>query len=208
MISAYAKYSLHDNLQILTDFGDSAVLLPLSAVFFLWLLATHPASVALKWLLILAVCNILIAGLKLYFLACPAGAAMHSPSGHTGFAIFVYGSLTAALASGLRERVLRAAAIALGTIFVGAIAASRLLLGKHSPMEVAVGAFVGGIGLALFLPIYRRDKGRGPRGPLILLGSIVVLVAVIFHGEEFPAEHYLQSLSMDLGLHAQACIYR
>jgi membrane-associated phospholipid phosphatase len=208
MFSTYAKYSLHDNLQILTDFGDSAVLLPLSAVFFIWLLVTHPASVGLKWLLILAACNFLIAGLKLYFLACPAGAAMHSPSGHTGFAIFVYGSLTAALASGLRERWLRGAAIAMGTAFVGAIAASRLMLGKHSVMEVVIGAIVGGIGLVLFLPTYRRSKGPSRCGPLSLLGLVGLLVAVIFHGEQFPAEHYLQSLGMNLRLHAQACLYR
>lgn len=207
MISASAKYSLHDNLQILTDFGDSAVLLPLSIVFFLWLLVTHPASVALKWLVILMVCNFLIVGLKLYFLACPAGVAMHSPSGHTGFAILVYGSLTGALASGPRERWLRAAVITMGTAFAGAIAASRLMLGKHSVVEVVIGAIVGGVGLALFLPIYRQSKGRSRRGPLILLGLVGLLVAVIFHGEQFPAEYYLQSLSMNLGLHAQACQY-
>jgi len=42
--------------------------------------------------------------LKLYFLSCPAGDILRSPSGHTGLAILVYGSITLVLAASTRKR--------------------------------------------------------------------------------------------------------
>jgi hypothetical protein len=44
MISGTVGRPLQHNLELLSDFGDTAVLLPLSLVFFIWLLATHRAA--------------------------------------------------------------------------------------------------------------------------------------------------------------------
>ena len=115
---------MHGEIKILTDFGDPAVLIPLSLVFFIWLLLTRRLSTAIIWLLIVAASNAVVAVLKVYFLACPAGSALHSPSGHTSFSILVYGSLTIALALAVNGRWMRKAIIVLGTLFVAAIAVS------------------------------------------------------------------------------------
>jgi membrane-associated phospholipid phosphatase len=205
MISGIAESSAYHDLGILTDFGDMAVLLPLSAVFFIWLLATSPASTTLLWLLILVLCNALLGVLKLYFLACPAGVELHSPSGHTGFGIFIYGCLTAAGALATRRRWLRIAIVATGTVLVAAMAASRLALGKHSVIEVAIGAVIGGGALLLFIPVYRRSPIR--RGPVLLLALTALIVAVIFHGGKVSAEAYLRHLGWELGL-GEACGFR
>jgi len=47
MISGTVGRALQHDLELLTDFGDTTVLLPLSLVFFIWLLATHRAVTAL-----------------------------------------------------------------------------------------------------------------------------------------------------------------
>ena len=198
--------TMHGEIKILTDFGDPAVLLPLSLVFFIWLLLTRRLATAIIWLLIVAACNAVIAVLKVYFLACPAGAALHSPSGHTCFSILVYGSLTIALALAVKRRWMRKAVIVLGTLFIAAIAVSRFVLGNHSPMEIAIGAVIGGVGLAVFAAVYRRSANR--RGPVLLLALAAVIVAFIFHGQQVKAEGYLRYLGWELGLHGEACGFR
>jgi membrane-associated phospholipid phosphatase len=190
----------------LTNFGDTAVLLPLSLVFFLWLLATHRTATAVIWLLIVFACNFVIGALKLYFLSCPAGGILHSPSGHTGFAILVYGSITLVLAAAVRRRWLRGLIIALGTALVVAIAVSRLVLGNHSPLEILIGAGVGGLSLAGFATLYRRGANRP--GLALLLAVTAVIVAVNFHGEQLRAENFLRHLATQLGLRGDACPYR
>jgi membrane-associated phospholipid phosphatase len=206
MISGIADSSVHHDLRILTDFGDAAVLLPLSLVFFLWLLTTARVGTALLWLLILAFCNALLAVLKFYFLACPAGISLHSPSGHTGFGIYVYGSLTAVLALSVGQRWLRSAIVVTGTVLIAVMAASRLILGYHSIVEILIGAVIGGGALAVFIPIYTRGPVR--RGPVVWLTLIALMVALIFHGEKVTAEGYLRQLGWEMGLGGAACGFR
>jgi membrane-associated phospholipid phosphatase len=201
-----AGSAVQDDLKILTDFGDTGVLLPLSIVFFIWLLATSTARNAMFWLLLLILCNALLGVLKVYFLSCPAGAALQSPSGHTGFGIFVYGSLTTALALAIRRRWVRAIIVALGAMLIAAIAASRFMLGHHSIPEISIGAVIGGGALATFVTLYRRRPIR--RGPVILLALAALIVVMIFHGERITAEDYLRHLGWELGLRGEACGFR
>lgn len=203
MISGALGRSLQHDLVQLTDFGDTAVLLPLSVVFFIWLLATHRAGTALIWLAIVFACNFIIGALKLYFLACPAGDMLRSPSGHTGFGIIVYGSITLVLAKAVRRQWLRGLIIALGTGLVAAIAVSRLILGNHSPIEIVIGAALGGISLAVFAALYRPGSSR-PR-QFLVLAAVVLLVAFIFHGEQVKAEGFLRALGREIGLGGEAC---
>jgi len=206
MISGTLGRSLHHDLKLLTDFGDTAVLLPLSLVFFIWLLATHRAGTALVWLAIVLACNIVIGALKLYFLSCPAGDMLRSPSGHTGFGILVYGSITLVLARAVRRRWLRRLVVALGAGLVAAIAISRLILGNHSLIEIAIGAAIGGASLAVFARLYRPGSSR--RRPFVVLAAVAVLVAFIFHGQQLKAEGFLRAVGLQLGLGGEACRYR
>jgi membrane-associated phospholipid phosphatase len=200
---------MHGGIKILTDFGDPAVLLPLSLVFFLWLLMTRRLTTAMIWLLIVAASNAVLAILKVYFLACPAGAALHSPSGHTCFSILVYGSVTVALALAVKRRWMRNLIIGLGALFVAAIAMSRLLLGIHSALEIVLGAAIGGVGVAAFTATYHRGANR--RAPVLQLALVVVFVVVafIFHGEQVRAEGFLRYLGWEMGLRGgEACGFR
>lgn len=206
MISGTAGGSLHHDLKLLTDFGDTAVLLPLSLVFFIWLLATHRAGTALLWLATVFACNFVIGALKLYFLSCPASDMLRSPSGHTGFGVLVYGSITLVLARAVRRRWMRGLIIVLGAGLVAAIAISRLILNNHSPLEIVIGAAIGGIALAVFAALYKPGSGR-PRQVLVL-AAVALLVALIFHGEQVRAEGFLRILGVQLGLGGEACRYR
>ena len=58
-------------MRFLTDFGDSAVLLPLTAVVLIWLLATRSIGAAVWWVGVLIVFSATIGGLKMIFFACP-----------------------------------------------------------------------------------------------------------------------------------------
>ncbi len=203
MISGTVGHPLQHDLELLTDFGDTAVLLPLSLAFFLWLLATHRAATALIWLAIAVACNFAIGALKLYFLSCPAGEMLRSPSGHAGFGILVYGSITLVLAVSVRRRWLRRLIAALGAGLIAAIATSRLILRNHSPVEILIGAAIGGISLAAFARFYRPGSGR--HRSVLALAAIALLVAVIFHGERLKAEGFLHYLGMQLGLRGEAC---
>ena len=203
MISGTVGRPLHHDLKLLTDFGDPALLLPLALVFFIWLLATRRVGTALIWLLIVFACNFVLGALKLYFLSCPAGGVLRSPSGHTGFSILVYGSITLVLAKAVRQRWLRNLIIVAGAGLIAAIAVSRLILGNHSPIEIAIGAVIGGISLAVFAALYRPGSGR-PR-QILALSAIVLLVALVFHGEQVRAEGFLRALGTQLGLSGEAC---
>jgi len=205
MISGTLARSVHHDLELLTNFGDTAVLLPLSLVFFIWLLATHRAGTGLIWLAIVFACNFIISALKLYFLSCPVGDMLRSPSGHTGFGILVYGSIILALAKAVRRRWLRHVVVALGAGLVAVIAMSRLILGNHSPIEIVIGAVIGGGFLAVFAALYKPGAGR-PRH-VFVLAAVTLLVVLIFHGEQVKAEGFLRALGTELGLKGEACRY-
>jgi hypothetical protein len=68
----------------LTDFGDLAVLIPVSAVILIWLVR-NSSRAAPRWIFALSVCIGLTALLKIAFHAWPPADNMHSPSGHTSF---------------------------------------------------------------------------------------------------------------------------
>jgi membrane-associated phospholipid phosphatase len=194
---------MQPGLKMLTDFGDSALLLPLAIVLTVWLLATRPLVVTLAWLLTLIAANGLIGLSKIYFLGCPARSPLHSPSGHTGFSILVYGGLTIIAVSATRSRRSRAAIVTAGACLVAAIAISRIALGLHNTLEVVLGALIGSAGLTVFSRVYRQNPGRG--GWLAPLAIVVLICAVIFHGHELNIEAHLLSVAASLGIRHPAC---
>lgn len=184
----------------LTNFGDSAVLLPVATILLLWL--GRRAS-ALWWVLGVATTAGLIAILKLYFLACPLGDNLQSPSGHAGLGVVVYGGFAAVIARD-RPVIWHRAALwcAVGGLVLG-IAASRLLLGLHSLPEVGIGCVVGGVGLLVFI---LGDRGAEKRpGTLVALVVPAVAALVLFHGRKLYLDHALRTLGAWLQLGTFAC---
>jgi membrane-associated phospholipid phosphatase len=189
-------------MEALTDFGDAALLLPLSLLILFWLLLTRPLPAAGWWVLAVFIGNAVTAVLKIYFFACPPFSGMHSPSGHTSFSIIAYGGLAALVAldrpSGWRRIVIAAAS----GVFVVAIALSRLALGRHTVPEVISGFVIGIPALALFVRHY-RPFATG-RASLALVALALPMLAIL-HGLQLHSEDILHDIANWLGIRAFVC---
>jgi len=192
-------------MTFLTDFGDLAILSPLSVLILAWLLWARPWQAAAWWTAALALCIGGIGLSKMYLFACSSFVSLQSPSGHTGFAVLVYGALAGFIALSVGGWA-RATALAAGAALVGGIAVSRLVLGAHNTVEVLVGSVIGAAALALFFRRYVDVRPRPiPARPLLLIG---VLVAALMHGHELHAEEMLHALSLYLKAGAGTAICR
>jgi membrane-associated phospholipid phosphatase len=189
MFSTESIFDLKFWLTAVTGFGDAAVLMPLSAVLFFWLFFSG-YRYALWWASSVGLCVSLTALLKIYFYSCPAVSEIHSPSGHTGFSVLVYGAMTwvtVTHAKGSRRTI----GIAVGAGLILAIAASRILLGAHNLYEVGVGMMIGIVALVVFGGNYSQPP---PAQVWPLLIAAVVLM-VILHGQELHAEEFLHRIT-------------
>ena len=190
-------------MRFLTDFGDSAVLLPLSAVVLVWLLATRSMGAAIWWLGVLIVFGAVIGGLKMLFFACPPAVDVRSPSGHTGFSMFVYGSIAAIFAAQCRSAWSRWAIMTATIALVVGIAASRVILHMHSARETVIGFLIGAAAVGVFFFGYHRTTpSRRLTAPLLFA---VVLTAAVFHGARLNAETNLHALGGWLDLQQLFC---
>jgi len=180
-------------MEILTDFGDIAVVLPLAAVILIWLAVRIGGRTAFIWLGALLACGAVTSLLKVYFKACSAPSlALHSPSGHTSMSTFVYGGLVLVIGAETQSWR-RLATGTLGAAAIIAIAVSRIILGAHSVAEVVVGLIVGAGALAVFMPAYLHDKPL--RVPVWPLAAISVAVALLIHGNQLKLEPLLGMIS-------------
>jgi membrane-associated phospholipid phosphatase len=190
-------------MKFLTDFGDSAVLLPLSAVVLIWLLATRSVSAAIWWVGVLAVFGAVIGGLKMLFFACPPAVDVRSPSGHTGFSMLVYGGIAVIIAAQRRSLWSRAGIMLATIALVVGIAISRVTLHMHSRTETLIGFLIGAAAVAVFVFGYRRTTTNGRlMAPLLFA---VVLTAALFHGARLNAETNLHTLGGWLDLQQLFC---
>lgn len=190
-------------MKFLTDFGDSAVLLPLSAVVLIWLLATRSVGAAIWWVGVLIAFGAIIGGLKMLFFACPPAVDVRSPSGHTGFSMLVYGGIAAIIAAQRRSAWSRAGIMLATVALVVGIAISRVTLHMHSRTETLIGFLIGAAAVAVFVFGYRRTTtNRRMMTPLLFA---VVLTAAIFHGARLNAETNLHTLGGWLDLQQLFC---
>jgi membrane-associated phospholipid phosphatase len=181
-------------MQFLTDFGDSAVLMPVCATIFIWLSARrHSFGSALWWAASIVLCTGAMALLKMFFFACPADGGLESPSGHTAFSLLTYGGIAVIVGGELGATWMRIALLVVAVLFAAAIAESRVVLQMHSPIETVVGFAVGGVSLALFGFGYRRTRSSA-RSIALFVGAIAI-VTLICHGTEFSPEDYLHRVS-------------
>ena len=127
-----------EGMNALTDFGDAAVLLPLSIVILLWMLIHHGRTVSVSWVIAVSLCVGATALLKIYLYACPPQPNLVSPSGHTSLSVLIYGAIALVIAAEQRGWS-RAAIFFSGTGLIVAIAGSRLWLNAHTAPEVAIG---------------------------------------------------------------------
>lgn len=186
---------MHSIWRFLTDFGDTAVTVPLAIVLTVFLLALRQWRLAIAWALVITGCAGIITVLKLALRVCGhplAGSALNSPSGHTAMSIAVYGGI-AIVAGTTLTPVARGALFFAAVIFSFAIAVSRAVVGSHSPIEVAIGLGVGSAALAVMMAVALHYRPRAL--PLQWLVAGVLLVFVLFHGTRWPAETAIHHLA-------------
>ena len=189
----------------ITDFGDSAVTLPLALLILIFLFAARSKRLALTWLLAIGGCGAAIGALKIVFGACGHELTivhLTSPSGHTAMSTAVYGSLALLIGArqppGQRRTILIAAALA-----IIAIAVSRVALHDHSRSEIALGFAVGVGAAALFRTALQRHAAPAlPLGWLLLSGAVLVAV---MHGTRWLIEPAVHRLALDFRLDLPFC---
>lgn len=188
----------------LTDFGNTAVTVPLAVLTTGFLVAARQQRLALAWGSVILACAAVMAALKLSFRVCgyPLGASMMSASGHTAMSIAVYGGIAVVVGSTLGPAA--RAALFLGTaVFTLGIAVSRTIAGFHTPLEVVVGFGVGLAALLAAIIVVRR--WRPAELPLWWLLAGAVVVFLVFHGTRWPAEQALDHLARWLDLLRPLC---
>jgi membrane-associated phospholipid phosphatase len=180
--------------KFVTDFGDTAVTLPLAVLMLCFLFATRQPRPAVGWALAIVGCAAATATLKIVLAACGyplGGPGQASPSGHTAMSIAVYGGYAAVLGANLarpaRELTLAGAAI----LLIG-ISLSRVMIRAHSPLEVWIGLGVGAAALgAIIMIVVRYQRGALPIRWLVLPA---LAVALLFHGDSLSAEQAIDWL--------------
>ncbi len=184
--------------RFLTDAGDSGVLLPLALVGVGTLWFFH--SRRLAWLLLRSVlaAGALITVLKVLFLSCGAhwASGLSSPSGHACLSAVVYGTLATLISAG-RPPAARVAIHAAAIAFVAVVAVSRVMLGVHTWLEVAVGLGVGVLAQAWFAWSYAHMEPL--RLDLRVFGVTLVATMLVAFGIRLPAESIIRHLAKRLG---------
>jgi hypothetical protein len=193
-------------LEIVTDFGDAVFILPASLVVFVCLWVARARRVALAWAAALLLCILLLALSKLSFRACGEWVAsldIRSPSGHVGLATAFYLSGAAIFAAG-RAPQLRRWLFMSSVLLIGAIAASRVILGFHSPAEIAVGLVIGAISMLVFraLTVGKIEILHIPRA----VPALLILLAVGAHGQHIDAERLIAQWSNQLRADTKICV--
>src|SRR5260370_24920323 len=180
--------------RFICDLGATAVTVPLALVMLCSLAATRQPCLAIGWATAVLGCTGVISGLKLVLSTCGnllAGAGLVSPSGHTAMSAVVYGGFAAVIGARL-ARPARAALIAGAAALIIAMPLSRLVLHVHTLIEVVVGLVVG---LAALATIVSIAAIRRERLPVLWLAATAILVAILFHGERWPAERAIQHIA-------------
>lgn len=184
-----------DVARTITDFADQAVMLPMAAAIGILLFAMGWRRGAIAWFAVISGMLALMLVLKVWAGACGAvvyGDDLQSPSGHTASAAAIYGGALTLL---LRRTIRR---VPIGFICAGVFAVlvgvTRVTLGAHSVIEVAIGAFVG-VTAAMVL-----EWAAGPvphHLPVFRPAAVVIAVLLVFHGLHMPAEAAIRRIRID-----------
>ena len=141
-------------LEAITAFGDPGFILAASGGLAAALLAAGDRRTAIALFVAIAASATIIASAKIGFMAFGA-PHLYSPSGHAALATTFFFSLGATLGKtrGPARNKTRGPAwlgAAACAIFALLIAASRVLIGVHSPAEAAIGVAIGFCAFVVF----------------------------------------------------------
>jgi membrane-associated phospholipid phosphatase len=190
-----------------TDFGDSAVTLPLAALTLLYLLLSHWPRAAAALAISLAASGAAIAALKLALQSCGhrlLETTVINPSGHVVLSTMTYGALAVLLGGALPPRWWWVFHVAFAGL-IAAIAVSRLMLHAHNLGEVLAGLAVGIGALALFCRLRGEPAPRRPRVGRLALSALLLIAAM--HGTRWPIEAEIHDLVALIRARVPECAY-
>lgn len=187
--------------EAITDLADGGVVIPFCAAVAAallvrrrWRIAGIWAAVTLSvWAVMLALklagyaVATLVPGLAWLDLVTPSGHVAASACAYGGLAGLVARTKAGPLGTGLRLGIAVAGAVGL------TVGVTRVMLGNHSPAEVAVGWLVGVAGAAAMLG-WAQD-GIAGRDRAVLLGAALAAL-VAFHGTHLTWEPAIRAASL------------
>lgn len=182
----------------LTNFGDSAVLLPLAAVFTGWMMFERAWRSVALWLALFVGAMVLVVGTKLAFIGWGLGIEsldFTGFSGHTMLSSSVYPSLLVWMAQ-RRGRNAQVGAWLLGSAFAIAIGISRVVLHMHSSSEVVGGYVLGGTVSLLWAAASALDAKPHPYQFAVLM--VIAVMVGSLHGQRAPTQGMITQVAMHL----------
>jgi membrane protein DedA with SNARE-associated domain/membrane-associated phospholipid phosphatase len=171
-----------------TELGDTAVVVVVTIIVFLWLAWKRAWRTAVYWLVAVAGASALNTAIKVALhrarpdeLLYSGWSAFSFPSGHSTVNVVLYGFLAFLIAREIRPAWRLPVALGAATL-IFLVAFSRLYLGAHWLSDVLGGLAFGSAWLALLgLSYLRRPAERiGPRG-LLALGCAALILVGGFH---------------------------
>lgn len=183
---------------MVTDFGDSAGMVPATVLLAAWLAANRAWRHVALWCLGFGLLATLVAVSKIAFLGWGIGIQaidFTGISGHTALAVSVL-SVGALVSLNDRPRSVRLAGAALGALAGVAIGLSRLALNLHSASEVAAGFVIGGA-LALTFAASGRYAPTAYLRPA-LCGAALLACLALSHGQRAPSQEFLTRVALVL----------
>ena len=197
-------------MQLLSNFGDIAVLLPASLGLIAFLAWSGSRRDAAAYAAAMAACLTAALFAKLVLAACGGEYSFYgveSPSGHAAFAATFYGCLAALFGAG-RTIGWRLALYGAASALVLLIGASRVALEAHNAREVGVGVLIGAMSVALFGALRAKPERlqltcRTVVGmsPLAALYALCLLLLA----DHWTIEPFIDSLAARAGADMHLC---
>ncbi len=186
---------------LLTHFGDSALLIPLSLAAIGILLWSDHRATALRFATTVAVVMAATVILKVGFYSVGGDTYLNvlSPSGHAGFSVTVYGCVAAVLAKQLRIAG-ATIVVAATTILLATVLESRIVIHAHTPEEVVMGSVLGFVCVAAFVVSNSDMKRLRIRLSLPAVIALVIgSLAVWQEGRRFNTERRIEEVGVLVG---------
>lgn len=189
---------------LITNFGDSAVMLPAAITIALWLAAGGAWRAMLLWLVTFGGGAFLVVVTKIAFLGWGIGIPrldFTGISGHTMLATSVTLTAIHLLSRGL-PRTHRLILMVLGLTGALTVGLSRLALEAHSVSEVCAGLLIGGLVAGGFM-LSSRQSATPRLAPGVMIAALAI-ICVTMHGHQAGAQGLIERLSLYLSGHSEA----
>ncbi|CAG9169408.1 phosphatase PAP2 family protein [Cupriavidus respiraculi] len=185
--------------QFLSRFGETTLLLPCAVMLYAWLRHSRETAAARQWLCAFG----LVAGLtvlsKLAYMGWGVGLPAVDFTGFSGHSVMAAAVLPVVLhrLAPKRPAWTALAAAAAGVVLAVAVSVSRLVLGVHSPSEVAGGLALG-LGASVWCIALSHARARRATPPVAVALVLAFVVGLPASGASAPTHRWLEQIAVYL----------